>query len=102
METKESIKSVKTSEKIQLVKGEFTSVEASEVIITLLDQKINFHKIQRLQLWEEDHNCEMGKIDNRIQELQEEKKVVKEFLHGTKGFGKKIKINAILQMSLAD
>jgi len=37
----------KTTQKINLVDGNFTVSEASDVVLTLLNEKINFHKLQR-------------------------------------------------------
>tara|TARA_R110001583_G_scaffold31463_5_gene107602 strand:+ start:464 stop:616 length:153 start_codon:yes stop_codon:yes gene_type:complete len=41
METKELKKTEEVSQKIQLVKGEFTPSEASHIIMNLIDEKIN-------------------------------------------------------------
>ncbi len=102
METKELTKTVNTDQKIQLVKGEFTPSEAYDVVIALIDEKINFHKIQRLQIWEGNHKCVTGQLDGRIKELEEEKRIAKEFIANTRGAGKNLKINGILEITLAD
>jgi hypothetical protein len=102
METKELVKSEKNTQKIQLVNGEFTPSEASHVIIALLNEKINFHKIQRLQLWEGNHKYETNQLDSRIKDLQEEKRIASEFLSRIQGNGKKLKINGILEISVTE
>lgn len=102
METKELTKTVNTDQKIQLVKGEFTPSEASDVITSLLNEKINFHKLQRLQVTEGDHGCETGQLDGRIKELEEEKRIAKEFIANTRGQRKNLRINGILEITLAD
>ena len=35
-------------QKVQLVEGKFTPSEAADVVSSLISEKINFHKIQRL------------------------------------------------------
>jgi hypothetical protein len=102
METKELVKIEKTKQKIQLVKGEFTPSEASDVVLSLLDEKINFHKIQRLQLWEGNHKYETNQLDGRIKELQEEKRVASEFIENMKSLGRNLNINGILEITIAD
>jgi hypothetical protein len=102
METQELVRSKETQQSIQLVKGEFTPMEASHVILALLDQKINFHKIERLQLWEENHGFKTEQLDGRIKELQNEKKVAKEFIDSYKSLGQNLKINGTLEITLAD
>lgn len=99
METKET---AKTEQKIQLVKGTFTPSEASDIICALIDEKINFHKIQRLQVLEGDHNSETNQLDGRIQELEDEKRMAKAFIATTRGLGRKLNINGVLQITVAD
>lgn len=102
METKELVKIEKQNQKIQLVKGEFTPSETSDIIIALINQKINFHKLQRLQLWEGNHECETDQLDNRIKELQKEKQIAREFIDKTRNLGQNLKINGILEITVAD
>ncbi len=102
METKALNKNEKVSQKIQLVKGEFTPSEASHVIMSLIDEKINFHKIQRLQIWEGNHKCKTGELDGRIKELEKEKEIAREFINQTRDLGKNLKINGILEITTAN
>lgn len=101
METKELKKSEKVAQKIQLVKGEFTPSEASHIIMNLIDEKINFHKIQRLQIWEGDHKCKTDDLDGRIVELEKEKVIAREFINNSRGLGKNLEINGVLNISVA-
>ena len=102
METKELVRVEKTKEKIQLVKGEFTPSEASDIIMALIDEKINFHKIQRLQLWEGNHKCETNQLDGRIAELQDEKRITREFIANIRSLGRNLKINGTLEITVDD
>jgi len=102
METKELAKTSEIKQKVQLVKGEFTPSEASDIFNALIDEKINFHKLKRLQLWEGDHRCETGLLDSRIKELQQERQLAKKFLADTIAQGRNIRINGILEFTLAD
>lgn len=102
METKDLVKTARNTQKIQLVNGEFTPSEASDVIISLINEKINFHKIQRLQLWEGNHKCETNQLDSRITELKEEKRIASEFISSIRSNGKNLKINGILEISVSE
>jgi hypothetical protein len=102
METKVVAKNRKTKEKIHLVKGVFTPSEASDVIIGLIDEKINFHKIQRLQIWEGNHKCETNQLDGRIKELQESKRIAREFIADIRSLGRNLKINGTLEITVTD
>lgn len=101
METKEKIEDQKVDQTIQLVKGDFTPLEASHVIIGLIDLKINFHKVQRLQNWEGNHHCETEQLDNRIEELEKEKQIAIDYIKNLRGSGKKLKIDGVLDIRLS-
>jgi hypothetical protein len=102
MKTKELTQTEKVSQKIQLVKGEFTPSEASHILMSLIDEKINFHKIQRLQIWEGNHKCKTGDLDSRIDELLREKKIAQEFINKTRGLGQNLRINGTLEITVVE
>jgi hypothetical protein len=101
MKTQKLTQTEKTTQNIELVKGEFTPSEASHIIMSLIDEKINFHKIQRLQIWEGNHQCVTRDIDSRINELEEEKKIARNFINSTRGLGQNLRINGTLEISIA-
>tara|TARA_R100000655_G_scaffold103162_1_gene149426 strand:- start:1271 stop:1579 length:309 start_codon:yes stop_codon:yes gene_type:complete len=65
---------------VNLVNGKFTKSETSDIINALIDVKIKFHKVQRLQQWESDHNNPGREVSSRLQELEEIKASTKEWL----------------------
>ncbi|TRO66977.1 hypothetical protein [Christiangramia sabulilitoris] len=86
------------SQKVELVKGKFTRAEASHIITALIDQKVNFHKIQRLQIWEGDHKCVTGGLNDRITELEEQKNLAKDFISEFNEQGRCFKIKGTLEI----
>jgi hypothetical protein len=102
METQELEKVEIINQKIQLVKGEFTPSEASDIINALIDEKINFHKLQRLQIWEGNHICKTDHLNDRITQLQKEKEITRDFISKARAQGSKLKINGILEISTID
>ncbi|MDO6440314.1 hypothetical protein Q4534_23005 [Cyclobacterium sp. 1_MG-2023] len=101
MDAKESAQLEKTTQTIQLVKGEFTPSEAAHVLMALIDEKINFHKIQRLQVWEGDHKSKTEQLDGRILELEKEKGIAREFINNRRALGLNVRINGILEITIA-
>lgn len=102
METKELIRPEKVKQKVQLVKGEFSPSDAAYVIMSLIDEKINFHKIQRLQKWEGNHHASTNDLDDRITELEKEKEIAREFIAKSRKSNSKLKINGILEITIED
>lgn len=87
---------------INLVDGTFTPSEAHDVIQALIDQKINFHKFQRLSWCEGNINADTQYPDGRISELMEEKKKAKELISQFRKEGKKLRIDGILKISIEE
>lgn len=99
MEIKKTSKPQIMEQKIQLVNGEFTPSEASDVIMSLIGQKINYHKLEHLQYFERNHKYDKEPINNRIQQLEEEKKIAADFILKMKNEGKNLKIDGILTLT---
>jgi hypothetical protein len=102
METNGLTKPEKIKQKFQLVKGNFTPSEASDVIMSLIDEKISFHQKQRLQNWEQNHKSNSDEIDDRIDQLEKEKQAVKEFIAGARSLKSNLNINGILEIKIVD
>ncbi|MBP2283429.1 hypothetical protein H4V97_001747 [Flavobacterium sp. CG_23.5] len=102
MATNELTKTDKIMQKIQLVKGEFTPFEASNIIMSLIDQKINFHQRQKIQKWEENHESNSDELNDRITQLENEKQAAKEFISNAINGKTKLKINGTLEITIVD
>jgi hypothetical protein len=89
-------------QKVNLVEGTFTASEALDVVSSLIDQKINFHKLQRLSWCEGDQNANTKFPDGRIQELMKEKAAAKEFINSLRQDGVNLQIHGELVISIAD
>ncbi len=89
----------KTSTKVQLVDGMFTPSEALDVVQSLIDQKINFHKIQRLSWREGQDDCNTDYPDGRICELLAEKKKIKAYINDLRSEGNLVRIDGILNIT---
>ena len=93
---------VRTEQKIRLVDGSFTASEAQDVILSLLEEKINFHKLRRLSM------CEGNVYENtsyhcgRIEELEAEKEIAREFVNHIRQSGKQLRITGNLEITLVD
>mmetsp|Transcript_28456 Transcript_28456/g.92953 ORF Transcript_28456/g.92953 Transcript_28456/m.92953 type:complete len:97 (-) Transcript_28456:201-491(-) len=88
--------------KLNLVDGKFTAMEAKEVINSLIDEKINFHKIHRLAMCEGDINSDTTFDDGRVGELLREKENFRNIYLEAKKAGKQVRINGILEIEILD
>lgn len=102
MKTQELQKTEIAKQNIQLVNGEFTPSEAFDVVNALINEKINFHKIQRLQIWEGNHVCKTDHLDDRITQLRQEKEIARDFISKARKSGSMLKINGVLEIKIAE
>lgn len=93
---------VRTKQKIQLVDGTFTPSETLDVVLALLQEKINFHKLQRISWCEGSSDADTRYPDGRISELEDEKNVIREFVSQVRSEGKRLKINGVLNITLEE
>lgn len=88
----------KTTQEVQLVEGQFTCSEAAFVINELLNEKINFHKLQRLSLCEGDENADTRYANNRIAQLENERKIAKAHIDKARQEGYDVFIDGVLDI----
>jgi hypothetical protein len=86
-------------QKVQLVEGTFTPSQASDVISALIEEKINYHKIQRLRMCERNEQSDCSYPNSRIVELKEEKQKAKDFLAEARREGFNVRINGTLEIT---
>ena len=89
-----------TNQKVQLVKGAFTPSEATDLVLSLLDEKINFHKLQRLRWCEGHFGADTSYADQRIEELEAEKVIARKFMRQARQQGRCLKIKGILEITI--
>lgn len=90
------------TQKFKLIEGDFSSYEAMDIINALLNEKINFHKLQRLTACEGDQCADTRFADNRIQELEREKQFAKSFINLKEWSGKRFRINGTIELELIE
>ena len=84
---------------VKLIEGTFTPAEAREVVISFLEEKINFHKRRKLNLWLRDKDANTERHDKRIAELLVEKKKMEELLAEAMEEGRNLQINGTLEIN---
>ncbi|WP_025742208.1 hypothetical protein [Aquimarina pacifica] len=101
METIEAtLTSLKDEQKVNLINGCFSPSEAATIINSLLQEKINFHKLQRLSLTE-GNNQNTCEFDNkRIDELIYEQALAKEFFSQARLDGKKLVVKSTISIEI--
>ncbi|MFT7072875.1 hypothetical protein [Patiriisocius sp. Uisw_017] len=92
----------RTEQKINLIDGSFTVNQASDIINSVLNVKINFHKLQRLSRTEGNTEDTCDFDNGRIDELLAQQIIAKKFFSEARLEGKKIKMKSVIQITLED
>lgn len=88
-------------QKVQLVEGKFTPSEASDIISALIQEKINFHKLQRLGRTEGNIDADCEYPNSRVKELEDERMIAKEFIKIARKEGQNLQISGTLEISFS-
>ena len=87
--------------KINLMNGEFNSIEAREILLDMCNKNINFNKVQnfssQIRFGEDDE-----KALNRINQLKESVSSITEILEEAKAYNKKLKIKSFIEIEYED
>ncbi len=90
---------MKKTENIELIKGTFTPEQAHEILLKLLDSKINFHNLKN---WSS--NEKFGKPDayseQRLKYLKESRKMVETLVSTSLSEGKNMVINSSIEINI--
>jgi hypothetical protein len=97
--TKE-IETKTTTQEINLIEGNFTPTEASDILIALIDHKINFHKLERMSVYALQPDGDITESSGRIHELECDKGITKDFISIARREGKKLKISGTIQLTI--
>ncbi|MFS4468721.1 hypothetical protein [Maribacter sp. 2210JD10-5] len=91
-----------TKQDIKLIDGKFTPTEAKDLLVALIDHKINFHKLERLAVYAVAPDGDTEEPSGRIGELEYEKNVLNDIIAIARREGKKLKISGDVEITFED
>jgi hypothetical protein len=101
-QVQEEVTQQATIQSINLIEGLFTPSEASDILLDIIDKKINFHKLQMLKIFEGNHDDPCNYDHGRLDELKMEKERLKEIIRDVRQAGKKMKIKSEINIVAID
>ena len=87
-------------QKVQFLKGEFTPLEAKDMIYRMIDEQINQYKLQHLSRWEHDHNTSVEAIDQKIENLKRIKQEFAEMIRQAREENCQVNLSGMLIMNI--
>lgn len=88
--------------KVKLIDGVFTPSEASDIINSFIQEKINFHKLHRLAMTEGNIYSDTRFDDGRVSQLMQDQLDFNMICQEARANGKKLKINGIVEIEILD
>lgn len=89
-----------STKQLKLIEGKFSKSQALSIINSVVDVKINFHKLQRLSIIEGNINDKCVYDNSRITALIKDKSDMKEYLKSIKSKDCTIKISSTIHVSI--
>ncbi|TRO66975.1 hypothetical protein [Christiangramia sabulilitoris] len=86
-------------EDLKFIKGRFSPAEAAEILLSVLNNKIQFHALKSLNLRIEDHDLNFNS-EKRIKELKEAKKTIEKMVLKAHNEDLYIEINSSIKVNL--
>jgi hypothetical protein len=85
----------------KLIDGHFYPDEAMKVLMSLFNNKINFHELESFSSQIRDRS-DISSVQNRIQSLKNDMESIKCILQQANANGKQIKIESVIQMTFLE
>lgn len=95
---KTSVSQASNTESFLLIEGSFTTADAAEVLLSLLNDKIKFHTVQLLNLKDTDR-VDYLNSESRINELKIAKGRMTEIILDARTQGKQLKIHSTIEIT---
>jgi len=91
-----------TIQSVNLIDGQFSPSDASDIITAMLDKKINYHKIKIMCISEGNHNDPCVHDNSRLNELEAEKSRLKSIIQNARRSGQKLQISSLINIEIID
>lgn len=88
------------NQRISLADGDYSPSHASDLVSSLIEEDINFHKLQRLSILEGNVNAPVQDINANIRALNEEKKILKDIIREARMEGRNVKVHATINITV--
>lgn len=87
-------------EEMKFITEDFAPSDARELVNTILDRYSNFYKLQYITQWEKDHGTDKASFDNKVNEIQEQKKQLNEIIALARQEGKSVQVEGKIELTI--
>ena len=87
---------------LKLIEGTFSPSSTSDLLKSFINEKIKYHKVNRLMLTEANHNDDTSYDNSRINELKKDLLELEETIQFARANKKKFKLKSMIKIELID
>jgi len=87
-------------EEMKFITEDFAPSDARELVNTILDRYANFYKLQYITQWEKDHATDKVSFDNKVNEIQEQKRQLNEIIALARQEGKSVQVEGKIELTI--
>lgn len=88
------------TQKLKMVDGQFNTMEASDLLGSMIEGSINFCKRQYLSMWERDHSISKKELDQKVEELQNQQNLLKSLIAQARENGCELRIKGNFEIEV--
>lgn len=96
----QTLKAVSQMKTMNMMEDKFTCSEAKDLICQMIDQQINFYKLQYMSIWEGNHSMTTTHLENKIADLVEQKEEINRLIKHAKEEGYNLSIDSKVEIRL--
>lgn len=94
------IQNLAPTKKMKLIEGAYKPSEVLNVLSTLVNENINFYKLQSLKEWECDNGYDCNDFDQKIASLMNERENLRALINQAKTSGHELSITSTINIEL--
>ncbi|MCB0664378.1 MAG: hypothetical protein KDC80_01080 [Saprospiraceae bacterium] len=85
---------------VNVVNETLRTSEARDIISGIIDKQINFYKLQHFREWIGNHYTESYQLDEKINQLEEQKQNLMEMIEEATRAKKEVHINCLIELEI--
>lgn len=89
-------------QKVQFINETFSPSEAKDVILKVIDDQINYYKLQDLSCWMKNNPSQQEVACDRIAQMKQKKEQLSEIIKEAEAVGQKVKLSCDFDILLTD
>ena len=89
-------------QEVKILNGTYPPSEARQLICSVIDNQINFYKLQHLSHWERNHKTGRDFLDQKVEELTNKRCELMEIIKQARLEGRQVTFGGCIELTIED